>query len=268
MAEHPFDQATAVRAVGDGRFEIEIADRRWWVVRGPNGGFVAAILLRALEAVVDDPGRPPRSFTVHYPTAPQLGLLEIEVRVERAGRTTTYLSARATQEDRLVALALAAFSAPFPGEDFSTAPLPDLRPPEAVEPSALPGAPPFTENFEYRFAVGPAPFSRAEEGLSGGWLRLREPRVLDHALAVTYSDAWPPAIFTRLDGFAIVPTIDLTVHFREPLPLAGAQSDDFAAARFRTTHSRDGVFEEDGEIWAADGRLLVHSRQLAAFIPR
>lgn len=267
MAEHPFDQATAVRAIGDGRFEIEIADRRWWVVRGPNGGFVGAILMRALEAAVDDPGRPPRSFTVHYPSAPQLGLLEIEVRLERAGRTTTYLSARAAQEGRLVALALAAFSAPFPGEDFSAAPMPDLPRPEEVEPRVVSGAPPFTENFEYRFAIGSAPFSGADEALSGGWLRLREPRVLDHALAATYTDAWPPAIFTRLDAFAVVPTIDLTIHFREPLPFEGARADDFAAARFRTTHSRDGVFEEDGEVWSADGRLLVQSRQLAAFIP-
>src|SRR2546423_14143284 len=92
------------------------------------------------------------------------------------GRTAAYLSARATQGERLVALALAAFSGPFPGEDFSTARMPQVPEPEAIEPVELTGAPPFTQNFDYRFGVSAPPFSGAEEALSGGWLRLREPR--------------------------------------------------------------------------------------------
>jgi acyl-CoA thioesterase len=228
---------------------------------------VAAILLRALCEVVGDPARRPRSLTVHYPGAPQVGPFAISVRVERTGRTAAYLSARATQGDRLIALALAAFSAPFPGEDFSTARMPDVPPPEEIEPVPLTGGPSFAENFEYRFAIGPAPFSGADEALTGGWLRLREPRRLDHVLAAAYSDAWVPAIFARLRNFAIVPTIDLTVHFREPLPLDGAADDDLSLAVFRTTKAREGVFEEDGEVWSRDGRLLVQSRQLAAYIP-
>jgi hypothetical protein len=145
--------------------------------------------------------------------------------------------------------------------------MPEAPPPEAVDPVDLTGAPPFTRNFEYRFCVGPPPFSGAEEARSGGWLRLREPRRLDHLLAAAYTDAWPPAIFTRLPTFAIVPTIDLTIHFREPLPLDGAREEDSCLAVFRTTKAREGVFEEDGEVWSADGRLLVQSRQLAAYIP-
>jgi acyl-CoA thioesterase len=265
---HPFDTDTAVGRVGDLDFEAQIEGDRWWVVRGPNGGFVAAILLRALTEALGDPDRPPRSLTVHYPGAPQVGPLSIRVTIEKVGRTSATLSCRATQGDRVVALALAAFSGPFTGEDFSKARMPDVPPPEAV---ALrpppPGAPKFTENFEFRFALGPRPFSQGEEALSGGWLRLREPRVLDHLLAATYSDAWIPAIFSRLKTFAVVPTIDLTVHFREPLPLEGARPEDYVLGAFQTRVARDGLFEEDGELWSADGRLLVQSRQLAAFIP-
>jgi acyl-CoA thioesterase len=268
MDSHPFDADTAVRRVGELEFEAEIANDRWWVVRGPNGGFVAAIILRALTEALGDPERPPRSMTVHYPGAPTMGKLSIQVAIEKAGRTSTTLSARATQEGRLVALVLAVFSSAFPGEDFSTARMPDAPPPDAVQPppGGLPGAPNFTNNFEFRFAVGPLPFTASEEALSGGWLRMREPRVLDHLGAAMYADAWIPAIFTRLTGFAVVPTLDLTVHFREPLPLAGAAPDDFVLAVFQTRVARDGLFEEDGEIWSPDGRLLVQSRQLAALL--
>lgn len=266
---HPFDVDTAVRRVADLEFEAEIANDRWWVVRGPNGGFVAAIVLRALMEALNDPSRPPRSLTVHYPAAPQPGTMAIRVTIEKVGRTSATLSARVTQGDRVVALALAAFSGPFPADDFSTARMPEVSPADAVQaPPGLPGAPKFTENFEYRFEVGPPPFSGAEEARSGGWLRLREPRVLDFPLAATYADAWIPAIFTRMSTFAAVPTIDLTVYFREPLPLDGAQPEDFVLAVFQTRVARNGLFEEDGEVWSPDGRLLVQSRQLAAILPR
>src|SRR5881227_256631 len=113
-----FASDTAVRALGDGRFAGEIRDRRWWVVNGPNGGFVAAMLVNALTAALGDPSRPIRSLSVHYPAAPQAGRLAIEVRNERVGRTAAYLSARATQDGETVALALAAFSSAFPGAAF------------------------------------------------------------------------------------------------------------------------------------------------------
>ena len=262
MSVHVFDRDTAVRRTGDGQFEAEIEGHRWWVVRGPNGGFVAAILLRAMAEELGDAQRPPRSLSVHYPGAPQPGALEIAVTRERVGRTAAYLSARATQEGRTLALALAAFSGAFPGEDFQTARIPDVALPEEIEPTPLPGAPPFAQNFEYRFASGGLPFREEEEASTGGWLRLRESRPLDGPLAAAYADAWPPAVFWRLSTFAVVPTIDLTIHFRE-LP----ESDDFVYARFGSLREKDGLWEENGELWSRDGRLLVQSRQLAAHMP-
>jgi acyl-CoA thioesterase len=56
-----------------------------------------------------------------------------------------------------------------------------------------------------------------------------------------------------------VPTIDLTIHFRADLPLPG----DFALVTFETRLSAGGFVEEDGWIWARDGQLIAHSRQLA-----
>ena len=52
MSERDFDQDTALRRIGDGRFEADVADRRWWVVRGPNGGFVAGMVLWGVPLVL------------------------------------------------------------------------------------------------------------------------------------------------------------------------------------------------------------------------
>ena len=59
-----FDTDTDIRQTEPGRFEARI-DTGWWVVAGPNGGYIAAILLRALEAAVDDPT--PGSALAHDP---------------------------------------------------------------------------------------------------------------------------------------------------------------------------------------------------------
>jgi acyl-CoA thioesterase len=267
MAEHFFDADTAVARISETEFEGEIANKNWWVARGPNGGFVAAIVLRALTEALGDPARPPRSFSIHYPSAPALGKMRIAVTVERSGRSTAYLSARATQGDAVVALALAAFSSAFPGDAFQTARPPEVPPPEEIERTQLPGAPVFTHNFDYRFAIGGRPFESGPEARTGGWLRLTDPHALDAPLAAAFTDAWPPAVFWRLDNFAIVPTLDLTIHFREPLPSAGAPADDFVLATFDSRREHDGLWEENGELWSRDGRLLVQSRQLAAHIP-
>jgi acyl-CoA thioesterase len=74
-------------------------------------------------------------------------------------------------------------------------------------------------------------------------------------------------VFGLVDGFFPVPTIELTLHFRAALPLAGGTAEDFHLVRFQTTLIRDGFLEEDGAIWSRDGHLLAQSRQLALVLP-
>jgi len=52
---HPFDRDTAVESLGGGRYRADIREN-WWVGRGPNGGYIGAILMRAIQAEV--PGAP------------------------------------------------------------------------------------------------------------------------------------------------------------------------------------------------------------------
>jgi acyl-CoA thioesterase len=260
-----FQRDTAVRPLGDGRYAARI-DPGWFVVRGPNGGYVAAILLRALADTVGDPARTPRSLTIHYVSPPAEGEIEIRTVLERAGRSVSTATARLEQGGKLRALALASFGAARSGPPFSQGPFPEVPPPERAAP--FPPSPrpiPIRDRYESRLAFG-APFAPSAEAATGGWIRLREdPGPVDAPLLAAYTDAWPPAIFTQLDRTEMVggvPTLDLTVHFRAPWP-AHLDPRDFVFVAFRSRMARDGFVEEDGEIWTRDGLLLAQSRQLA-----
>ena len=262
-----FDADTAVERVGPTSFESHL-DRRWWVARGPHGGYLAAIVLRALIETIGDPDRSPRSLTLHYLAAPEEGPVRVDTVVERSGRSLSSLSARMLQGERLMAIALAAFSTPWPGLEFM-----DARMPQADDPETLPvisegeGRPPFLQNFDLRWGVGAPPFSGGSHAHSGGWMRLADPRPVDHVAAAALMDAWIPAPFSRLSRRVAAPTIDLTIHFRTPLPLPGAEADDFVLGSFRSQVASEGFFEEDGELWSRDGVLIAQSRQLALLLP-
>ena len=266
-----FDRETGVTRLDDGRFQAQL-DTSWWVHRGPNGGYLAALALRALAETVADPDRAPRSHTVHYTSPPGEGALEIETVVERSGRSLTTCSGRLTQGGKLVGLALGAFSRARPGTELNDLVMPAATPPDELEDDVVPEmAPQIASRWQHRWAIGPPPFSpsraRSEEARGGGWLRLPEGHVVDAVVAAAITDAAVPAIFTRLDEPILVPTVDLTIHFRTALPLENARDDDWVLAVFRTGAVADGFLEEDGELWSADGRLLAQSRQLAAVFP-
>jgi acyl-CoA thioesterase len=262
--ETEFDRATAVRPLGGGAYEAAV-DERWNVLRGPHGGYIAAMMLRALTEEVGDPERVPRSLTIYYPGAPGPGPVQIRCRVERAGQTISTVSARLEQDGAPMCLALAAFSAPWKeavGFDNTGFPA-DAPGPDGLDEVDRQGlVPPFTRNFEYRAVVGDDWFVRAERAAVGGWMRLREPHAFDAPLVATLADAWAPAVFPVVAAPVAAPTIELTVHFRGELPAPG----EWVLGIFESRAGRAGFFEEDGTLWTRDGELIAQSRQLALAI--
>lgn len=259
-----FETDTALQSHASGHFTGRI-DRGWWVQRGPNGGYVAALLLRAATRLVDDPARRPRSFTAHYLAPPAEGPVEVVAVLERTGRSLSTVSVRMSQGEVTVALATVALSVARPGPTFADGVLPEVAPPDQLPAGSRPALIPMAERFDTRQVVGEPPFAGGAQAATGGWIRLEEATQIDEHVVVTISDAWPPAVFSRLSAFAAVPTIDLTVHFRNAPD--GLQESDYCFVRFRTRFLAEGFLEEDGEVWAPDGRLLALSRQLAAFLP-
>jgi acyl-coenzyme A thioesterase PaaI-like protein len=285
-----FDRDTAVTLQEESESESERlfaaqVSPDWRAGRGPHGGYLAAIILRALTETVADParsgewagGRAPRSLTIHYARAPEPGPVSIRTRIERAGRSLSTLSARMEGEDgSLIALALAAFSVPWPAQEIAELPMPEVAPPDPVRESGAllnKHAPPFVRHLVLQPRMGAVPFTGSDHPMEiGGWLGLLEPRPIDALSLAFFSDALFSPPFIRLTEPAATPTIDLTVHFRTPMPRVSGQAgdpdpDELCLARFSSGLVHEGFFEEDGVIWAADGTVLIQSRQLGIVLP-
>lgn len=260
------DEDSALRPAGAGTFEGAVASG-WGTPRGPLGGYVMAIVLRGMSLAVagsPSPGagseRAVRSLTVHFLRPPQAGPVVVRTAIERSGRSLTTVTARLEQEGRLLALALGAYSVPWESPTLSEAPMPEVEPPDDGRPVlAVPDGPAFMSRLTMQARFGGPPFTGAARAEVGGWLGTAEERPVDELAVVVLADAWFPAPWVRLTELRPAPTIELTVLFRAPLPLA----DSVLLGRFRTRLVRDGFFEEDGELWAPDGTLVAQSRQLA-----
>ncbi len=256
----PFDTDTAVTLTAPGSYTAALAER-WNVVLGPNGGYLAAVVARAMTEEVDDPARGLRSITVHYLRRPEFGPVSVDVEILRSGRSLSNLAATMRQDDRPICTALAAFSVPWESPVAWAREMPEQVEAALADPGWSP--PTHIGNFDADLLVDGPLFSGTGSSRTAGWIRTVEPRPLDAIELVAISDALPPAIFPRVSDRMAVPTIDLTVHIRAPLPLAGLAVDDRIYAEFTTDHVADGFIEEDGTMWAPDGTLLAQSRQLA-----
>jgi acyl-CoA thioesterase len=254
-----FERDTSVQPRGDGVFGCDIRPD-WWVVAGPNGGYIGAIIVRALSA---DPAldlRPLRSITIHYLGRPEAGQAEVQVKADRHGRSVSFTRARLEQGGRSIATAAAVFADDRPGVELDGTEPTRVPSPEELEQLAdNRDTLPFARQFDYRPAIGGRLFGGGDEALTGGWIRFRDERPLDAAALVALCDAWFPAVFATTSEPLAVPTLELTVHLRGRLP----RPRDWALGRWTTQLARDGFLEESAEIYSREGELLAHSRQLA-----
>lgn len=273
-----FERDTAVTPLGDGRYSATISTA-WWIVMGPNGGYVAALLLRAAVVEVADPSRRPISATFHYLRPPVEGPVELEVTVERTGRTVSNVSVRLIQDGRLLVLALVALGVPRDGAvsfdetdglpsgpDGSAVPLWSEIPARPIDPER---DIPMRSRYDMRWGFGSVPFA-GEPGSTaetGGWLRLKDSPPIDEIVLVAMSDAWMPPVFSRSAEQLAVPTVDLTVHFRgRPAPVLSGADSAWCFVTFASPVARDGYLVEHGSVWDASGRLLADVRQLAVLM--
>ncbi len=261
---HPFELATAVTPSGPARWRAPL-DAAWFGSAAPHGGHLTAQLLRAMQAEVGDRALAARSLSVSFLSAGVPGELEIETRVERAGRSLTALTARATQDGRLVALATGQLGRARSGPDLLDAVPPDIPPPDALPaPSqrARGLRPPVMAHYEMRYGFGPP--RTGEPPRSGGWLRPARPREGDDLLTAALTDTWMPSMYVTLVDPIPTTTVELTINF-----LASSQGIPAQAwylANFETVWAGEGYYREEGEIWGQDGRLLARCSQLGVFL--
>jgi acyl-CoA thioesterase len=261
--ESEFARETAVVARGEGRYDATVhAD--WSVGVGPNGGFTAALLLRAaLDHLGAGAGMHARSCTVHLLGAPAVGPCALRVVTEKQGRTAAFLAVRLEQEGTTLATASVVCVVPRPPhESYVRRAMPSVPSPAALGPhtEVRRDVPTYLQHYDQRFAT---PFLDGTGTPSIiGWTRFVDPAPFDAIAIAAIADSFPPPSLACTTTLLGALTLDYTVHFRRALPHPGAPADGYVLAEFETNVAEDGFVEEDGWIWAPDGTLLAQSRQL------
>lgn len=258
-----FEQDTAAVPLGDGRYSINLSDR-WWVGRGPNGGYVAALMLRAMTAEAGagaSDAIPARSLNVHFLRPPEAGPAEVEVTVEHAGRVTCFLSARMVQAGEVKAKAMSVFSGEREGPAFDHSAMPAVPPPEELEEWDTEQAPVAVFGRYRAMMISGLPGEAGEKADTMGWIRLKDEQPVDPVLAAAVLDVWYPAPFVVFEKLPFAPTLEYTVHFPRVIPEPG--DPDWCLIRLTAEEGTEGHFSEDAELWSRDGKLLAKARQMA-----
>ena len=89
---------TAVESLGDGRYRAQL--NQDWEIWGPEGGYVAAIALRAAGA--EARLHRPASFSCHYLGVASFDAVDLEVTTVRSGRNAESFRVSMTQEGRAI----------------------------------------------------------------------------------------------------------------------------------------------------------------------
>ena len=273
-----FDDETEVTSDGPGRWTARLSDQ-WNITDHPNGGYAAAVVLRAMARETSHEA--PLSVTGHY-LRPALGGADAIVRTEvvRTGRRTSTVTGTLVQDGQERLRVIGAFgdlrdpgmagtadgsvtTAAGGPPDHVSVTVPDLPPPEAcTERSALDQGVDIAIASRVEVRLHPDMATGAEIGRAevAGWIRFRDGRPTDARALPLFADSFPPALFGLLGRVGWVPTVELTVHVRaRPRP-------GWLRGRFLTDDLQDGRLIEDGWLWDEDGTLVARSRQLGLLL--
>jgi acyl-CoA thioesterase len=257
-----FARETTVVARGPGRYSASIA-ADWSVGAGPNGGFTAALLLRAAIAELDDRSMHPRSFTAHLLGAPTTGSCDLSARIGKRGRTAAFVHVTLEQDDVTLATATVVCVSERPDIlRYATREMPDVPRPDALpdDTEVRVSVPGYLAHYEQRFATPPLRGDGTPSVI--GWTRFVDPEPFDAVALVAIADSLPPPALACSTEIMGALTLDYTVHFRAALPHPATSDRGFVLAEFESNFAQEGLVEADGWIWAPDGTLLAQSRQL------
>ena len=219
-----FEEQTRVVG-GAGRYRAEI--HRDWEIWGPNGGYLAAIALRAAgaEARISRPV----SFAVHYLGVARFNAVDIEVEVVHGGKRAESIRVSVKQGERKILEGLLRTAATGPGLSHDRRPAPDVAPPNALlerrELNDEEHYPKFWNNFMYKpvdqaFWKEPRPI---REPHLQDWLRFSPTATFSdpfveagRSLLLVDTMFWPAARRHHRDESFVAPSLDVATWFHRP----------------------------------------------------
>jgi acyl-CoA thioesterase len=249
----------------DGRYQATLSDS--WEIWGPQGGYVAAVALRAAGA--ESPFPHPASFICHYLRVAEFGPCEIRVVSLRQAKRAESLRVTVEQNGIPVLEGLVWTVAELTGIDHDAAPMPQVPPPEDVESwdTYWPGGEPpfpFWRSFDVRpVTPHPSEWARATTPTLLGWVRLRtrpplEDPFVDAGRMLVVADAtmYPAATLAHDGVFPyIAPSMDLAMSFHQ------MADSDWLLVDARSSLSTHALVAGQASIWSVDGQMLGSAMQ-------
>ncbi len=253
-----FEADTAVEKIDENHWRGQLR-KGWRIGEVPNGGYVMVVGARALTEALPHPH--PQVINAFYISPTELGPIDCFVTVLRSSKRTSHASVQMFQkgEPKVVLTAAYVDLNVGSGPNWSSFQADKISPWDDCEIGAISELE-FRQRVDIRVAKGGNVFRTGKpsgEGKIEGWLAHQDQTDPDVISLLMFADALPPPAFNVFGRVGWIPTVELTVQIRA-LPGPGP-----IQARVQTNSITDGVMEEDGTFWDAQGQLVTVSRQTA-----
>jgi acyl-CoA thioesterase len=260
-----FEKDTQVSGSG-GQYRAKLSED--WKIWGPNGGYVAAIALRAAGAEARIPR--PVAFAAHYLSMARFEEVELEVVPVQQGRSAESIRVSMRQAGRPVLEALVRTAAERRGLDHDAAEAPAVPDPEALRSRAelfagLHDAPPYP--FWSNLDVRPEEQERHRviervpgEPRARDWVRFVPRASFDdpfadagRCLVLLDTYIWPAAFRRHPQLDYVAPNLDVVAWFHR-----SAAHSEWLLADAEVPIGREGLLGGRARVWSR-GRELVAS---------
>jgi acyl-CoA thioesterase-2 len=244
----------------DGRYRAVLSPE--WRIWGPNGGYLAAIALRAAGA--EARVRRPATFAAHYLAVAEFGPVDLAVTAVQRGRRAESFRVSMSQRDRPILEALVRTAAEGPGLAHDTAPAPAVPGPDTLRNAReLYGRDPvypFWLNVESRpiaeetWAEGRPP----RDPVVREWFRFQptarfaDPFVdAGRLLVLLDTMIWPASCQRHPAPAFLAPSIDVTAWLHR-----SASASEWLFCEATAPVADGGLIAGTSRVWDAGGRLV------------
>lgn len=267
-----FDLDTRLEG-GEGRYRASLS--RDWAIWGPNGGYLAAIALRAAGAEARIPR--PASFTCHFLAVARFEPVEIEVEAPQHGRRSEAFRVSMRQAGRPILEALVRTAAELPGLEHDVVQAPKVEDPDSLASieELFPDRPrsfAFWGNLEVR-PLDRLAWERPRPSrgpVFREWFRFRpracfEDPFLEAARTLLLIDTmtWPAVAQHHVESEFIAPSLDVAAWFHRT-----EEATDWLLVDAASPVAASGRIGCECRVFSRAGRLLASGGSQLLCVPR
>lgn len=264
--QHPLDEALALQPIGEGRYRAHTHDA-YWNFAGPFGGYIAALLMKAVLSDERLLG-PPVAQTVNFCAPLAKGLFEVILILQRSGKATQHWSVELKQAGIVAATGSVVCANRRDTFKHTAARIPDVPAPAGLPSLRPPRHLPWFSAYDFRFVEGgpgfglpPQPVGDLDGSRTVLWLKDVPDRPLDYPALAALSDCFILRLVQMRRTMPPMSTVSMTTYFYampDELVVQGTQHllGVADASRFNAN-----FHDQTMQLWGANDTLLATGTQ-------